>query len=667
MEGTVLNYDPVAEAGVIRATDGKRYKFARSDWSSSTVPITGDNVDFEPVEGRASEIFLTTSVDLKTREPATQTGRTIETGYLGSGNDVGKDITSPASSGPASSGVNQSNGFSSAKFFIAYFIVTIPTYVLPYFGSNSMIVNGISDSLGGFTVQFWWHVSCYATLLLIAYIRGEQVSKVWLVIFPVFAAFFDLAPVLNNLPLVPTVFHVATLYIGCSRANVERVFDFEARRRLSIALSFTTVTILFIIYKVWTTPFTGSNGFAASLLLWPLVSITTFFAYKFGFHANSIAPETGSRVNIHDAANDLPGGEKSSDPRSYTFGQFFTSHKVAISLSRILILLLCATTLSAVGVFWINREEPPHPAGLESASNTDSIGSIDQDISSSKKELFVFVDTTIVNKPTAQGAELTGWVDRGSKLLGTMQTGNDGSSQWFKLADGRGYVRATDLSEMQPPILSHRFVNLIWNVETSTSLFSRPNERSDLVQTVKDRDQIVLAGVTDNGFAEVKLKKGGVAYFLVSRVNDRNDELTKPKSVDLNFSVNSCGSGSPIEDVFKALSDEQVAESEMNDGPYVPEVSRSVNWTLYGLHISVINIGYGVSRIYFQEPYREVAAAFAKNGHRLSNSRDKEVYDLDNDKSGLSASISATDVLNTVQGKSVLECGSLADSVPATL
>lgn len=57
MDGTLLNFDPAQGAGLIRASDGKRYAFAAGDWKSPDTPAPGDVVDFEVDGERATEVY----------------------------------------------------------------------------------------------------------------------------------------------------------------------------------------------------------------------------------------------------------------------------------------------------------------------------------------------------------------------------------------------------------------------------------------------------------------------------------------------------------------------------------------------------------------------------------------------------------------------------------
>jgi uncharacterized membrane protein len=56
MEGVILGFE--ADEGVIKISDGTRYKFKRQEWKSRREPVPGLKVDFIPHEGQATEIYL---------------------------------------------------------------------------------------------------------------------------------------------------------------------------------------------------------------------------------------------------------------------------------------------------------------------------------------------------------------------------------------------------------------------------------------------------------------------------------------------------------------------------------------------------------------------------------------------------------------------------------
>lgn len=107
--------------------------------------------------------------------------------------------------------------FSSASgFVVGYFLLMVPTYVLPYFGSNSVVVGAIGAVVGrGLTPQWWIHAWCLTMLVLVASVRGKANGRSYLMIFPIIGGVFDLTPVLSFIPFVPTVMHLMALVLGC--------------------------------------------------------------------------------------------------------------------------------------------------------------------------------------------------------------------------------------------------------------------------------------------------------------------------------------------------------------------------------------------------------------------------------------------------------------------
>lgn len=100
-------------------------------------------------------------------------------------------------------------------FILGYTVLMIPTYVLPYLGSNSSIVNAVGKAAGaGFNPALWFHVGALAGLVLISWLRGKLIGKSWLGTLPFAALLFDLLPGLSLIPMVPTVFHVLTIVLG---------------------------------------------------------------------------------------------------------------------------------------------------------------------------------------------------------------------------------------------------------------------------------------------------------------------------------------------------------------------------------------------------------------------------------------------------------------------
>ncbi len=100
-------------------------------------------------------------------------------------------------------------------FAIAYVTLMIPTYLLPWLGSNSAVLNVVGAAIGhGMTPQWWAHAWCLVMLILMAWLRGDFIGKKYLPVFPFLAAVFDLTPGLSMIPLIPTALHLAAIIIG---------------------------------------------------------------------------------------------------------------------------------------------------------------------------------------------------------------------------------------------------------------------------------------------------------------------------------------------------------------------------------------------------------------------------------------------------------------------
>jgi hypothetical protein len=110
------------------------------------------------------------------------------------------------------------NGF---VFVIIYILFMIPTYALPYLGSNSAVFNTAGQASGaGFHPLLMIHLVSLLILVAITWLRGSFISKNWIVIFPLIALLFDLTPFLSWVPLVPTAMHICSIIIGVANAPV---------------------------------------------------------------------------------------------------------------------------------------------------------------------------------------------------------------------------------------------------------------------------------------------------------------------------------------------------------------------------------------------------------------------------------------------------------------
>ncbi len=120
---------------------------------------------------------------------------------------------------------------SPVSYVLLYLLGMLPTYVLPYMGSNSHLSRGVANAVasaagageGVFSPPFYAHLLCLAALCALAWLRGREHDRAWIVVFPVLAAFFDMMPGFNLIPLAPTVLHVLAIVVGVAGRAREEV------------------------------------------------------------------------------------------------------------------------------------------------------------------------------------------------------------------------------------------------------------------------------------------------------------------------------------------------------------------------------------------------------------------------------------------------------------
>lgn len=114
-------------------------------------------------------------------------------------------------------------------FVLGYVTLMIPTYVLPWLGSNSAVFNAVGVAVGhGLTPQWWAHAWCLVMLILMTWLRGSLINKKYLPVFPFLATVFDLTPGLSMIPLIPTVLHLAAIILGVQVGVQQPIVDGEA-------------------------------------------------------------------------------------------------------------------------------------------------------------------------------------------------------------------------------------------------------------------------------------------------------------------------------------------------------------------------------------------------------------------------------------------------------
>lgn len=100
-------------------------------------------------------------------------------------------------------------------FVVVYILFMMPTYFLPYLGSNSTVINGLGAATGvGLNPALWFHVGSLSILVFTTWMRSKITGKGWLVSMPIAASMFDLMPGLSLIPMIPTMLHMITIILG---------------------------------------------------------------------------------------------------------------------------------------------------------------------------------------------------------------------------------------------------------------------------------------------------------------------------------------------------------------------------------------------------------------------------------------------------------------------
>jgi Double zinc ribbon len=293
---------------------------------------------------------------------------------------------------------------------------------------------------------------------------------------------------------------------------------------------------------------------------------------------------------------------------------------------------------------WLGLERPMATAGTMPAEGEQAA-------------LYVTADANVRDKPTARGTSIKSKIARGTRLTGTMRTGEDGKSLWLKLADGTGYVGAINLSGKPPPTLSRLFNDGEWFPTRPLELRAAPDMSSAVLETAPLGAPLVLAGLTDTGFAEAKLKRGGVGYFLAAGFSFEFGG----KPIEITLSPSDCSYGQELGSLFATLEDRRAGDSnaalgkayssdEERDAALLAVDGKSrfetMNRSFQGLNLSAIGQHYESTSLYFKNDPGEVRRVFNSLGFVIGN---------DSTAQGLSVTRAAGE--GARYGQSELSCG----------
>lgn len=277
---------------------------------------------------------------------------------------------------------------------------------------------------------------------------------------------------------------------------------------------------------------------------------------------------------------------------------------------------------------------------------------------------FAVADANIRDKATTVGTMIAGKLLRGTSASGTVITGEDGTTQWLELADGKGFIAMSNLSETEPPQIAKALGDKIWMADKAMDISAQPDGSAPILDRVQAGTPLTLYGLTANDYIEIKLKKGGVGYIADgSRIAELANAKGKP--IAISFNPASCNFGGELEVEFGKLAAKSRAAYEAIDRTdfpsdeardkalgnfegksYYQRLERSFN----GLSITGIAQHYESQSIYFADAPDKVLAAFRAAGYKIG--RDGQFANTE-----IYAGIGATAGEGRSFGKSDLSCG----------
>ena len=196
------------------------------------------------------------------------------------------------------------------------------------------------------------------------------------------------------------------------------------------------------------------------------------------------------------------------------------------SREKIIVLCLVASGIVVVGV---QRYLDAHNSNANAVFEGNATpAEVSSDITGVEVRMYAVADANARDRPTAIGSQVVYRLMRGVGVDGVMQVGEDGASRWFNLAHGKAFISSVNLSEAEPPILSKTLGDLDWRAPVELAMHELPDNNSMVVETESPGTHLIVVGITQNNFAEIKLNKGGVGY-IPSTLLPESASLNEPR------------------------------------------------------------------------------------------------------------------------------------------
>jgi hypothetical protein len=279
-------------------------------------------------------------------------------------------------------------------------------------------------------------------------------------------------------------------------------------------------------------------------------------------------------------------------------------------------------------------------------------------------QFFAVADANIRDKATTVGSAITGKLTRGLSATGKVIVGEDGTTSWLELSEGKGFIAMSNLSEEEPPKIVKLLGDKAWTATKQLDLLSSPSASATILDRISVGTALTLYGLTANDFIEVKLKKGGVGY-LAGGAKLLEEVAVTAKPIAVSFNPASCEfSGELAAEFEKVTAKARAAYDSINKNDALSDAEREkalagyegksyylkLNRSFNGVTITAVGQHYESSSLYFAETPDKVLAAFKQAGYKIG--RDGQFANTE-----IFAGIGATAGEGRTYGKTDLSCG----------
>jgi hypothetical protein len=285
-------------------------------------------------------------------------------------------------------------------------------------------------------------------------------------------------------------------------------------------------------------------------------------------------------------------------------------------------------------------------------------------------ELMLFYAATqaqLRDKPAIAGSVVTGKLQRGHEASGFVVKGINESEYWLRLAGGGGFVNLVNLAGTPAPRLQKTLGMKTIPLPAAANLLAAPARDAVVTDRLSKGFPVTAYGITDNGYLEIILKKGGTGYISGgAQIVASTEKPDLPPAIAIKIDGNGCAASAEIDALFKQIIGRQAAGlRQVEEAKYADDDARDAAIARYrqrtegksvivplersfrGLTVTGIGVHPESQSVYFSENPDQVRSVFRGIGYRVGRDGklpSREIY----------ASIDAS---NSRLGKTDMGCG----------